>query len=187
MMGPLGNKKIIFITGGARSGKSSFAEDYAAKSGGSVLYIATALPIDEEMEKRIAYHRKNRPSTWYTVEAYKNIDSILEEIGGSYQAVLLDCLTVMINNLIFPFWREDLTLSRLSNLENKVMEQLNALLEASFAGQLIIVSNELGCGLVPDSPLGRFFRDVAGRANQRVAAKANEVFLLVSGIPMRIK
>ncbi|MGI6361368.1 MAG: bifunctional adenosylcobinamide kinase/adenosylcobinamide-phosphate guanylyltransferase [Bacillota bacterium] len=178
-------KKIIFITGGARSGKSTFAEQLASQKGEEVLYLATAVASDEEMRERIARHRAQRPSSWQTIEAYEKLADMLEK--ASQRVVLIDCLTVMINNLLYPKWHDKMNYQEQQQLEFQITQEIQDLLDADFKGTLIIVSNELGMGLVPSSALGRYFRDLAGRINQQVADRANEVYLLVSGIPVQIK
>lgn len=191
--------KIIFITGGARSGKSSFAEEMALKNAQDVLYIATALAFDREMEERIRIHKERRPANWQTLEAYKNLPERLREFtaGGAVQKgqpplLLFDCLTVMVTNILMeqevPDWdklsREDGAL-----FEKIVEKEVDDFLTfcAGYPEKTLIVSNELGMGLVPPNPLGRYFRDVQGRMNQKVAKKAGEAYFLVSGLPVRLK
>ncbi len=177
--------KIIFISGGARSGKSSFAQQYAARVDSQVLYIATAVAFDEEMAARIAKHKEDRPTLWRTVEAPIGVDRVLAR--AAEPVALLDCLTILINNILWPLWQEDDDNRNLSSMENTVMAAVDGILNTDYQGILIIVSNELGMGLVPENSLARFFRDMAGWANQRIAACADEVYFMVSGIPMRIK
>ena len=183
--------KLILITGGARSGKSTYAETIASKAGTDVLYIATALPIDTEMKERIAKHREHRPSQWQTIEAYRDLDKIiLNNIPGK-SAVLLDCVTVMLNNLLFDTgtdW-ESADYSIITKVEKDSREEFQKLIIC--ASQLdipvILVTNELGMGLIPGNRLSRIFTDIHGRTNQLLAAAAQEVYLCVSGIPLQIK
>lgn len=183
--------KLILITGGARSGKSSFAEKMAADISERVLYIATAVPFDEEMQDRIKKHKESRPQNWDTYEGYKDIDVIIED-ANSYGAILLDCVTVMLTNLMWEYPGMDFdvpSLEVLARAEEYVRLEFDKLLKAAqeYKGSLIMVTNELGSGLVPESPISRSFRDIAGRVNQQIAAHCHEVYLAVCGIPMKVK
>jgi adenosylcobinamide kinase / adenosylcobinamide-phosphate guanylyltransferase len=182
--------KITFITGGARSGKSSFAESLL-RGKDDVLYIATALPFDGEMEERIKKHREERNRSWKTVEAYKNLGRIIRNEASGSSCILLDCLTIMVSNLMVINninW-ERAGIDEARETEKMIETEVKMLIEGTvnFSGESLIVSNEIGMGVVPPTPLGRHFRDMAGRANQFVASKADEVYLLVSGIPLKIK
>ncbi len=183
--------RIILVTGGARSGKSSYAEQLAASTGENIAYIATAKALDAEMDDRIAKHRLQRPASWRTYETPTNPSAIISAHGGQYEGILLDCLTVMITNrmLVHAVDWEDPAIEQLHRVETDVLKEITAIIDAASASraQLIAVTNEVGYGIVPLSPLARFFRDCAGRANQRMAAAAEEVFLVVSGIPVQIK
>ncbi|MHB0866481.1 MAG: bifunctional adenosylcobinamide kinase/adenosylcobinamide-phosphate guanylyltransferase [Thermoleophilia bacterium] len=179
---------MIFVTGGARSGKSGFAEkltrERAAANGGRVTYIATARAGDEEMRARIAEHQERRPADWETVEADADLTAAVSEALDSGGAVLVDCLTVYIANLLMT---QGLGAGeRVQRRVDREMEQLAALC-AGANGRVVLVSNEVGMGIVPDNALARAFRDIAGRANQKLAAAADEVYLCVSGIPMQVK
>ncbi len=183
--------RILLITGGARSGKSGYAEQLAADSGENIAYIATARAFDEEMEDRIAKHRLQRPDAWHTFEAPTSPSAIIAAEGARYGTVLLDCLTVMITNRILTHtvdWDHP-QVAQLHAVEADVLAEIEAIIEAagSCGTRLIAVTNEVGYGIVPLSPLARFFRDCAGRVNQRMAAAAEAVFLVVSGIPLQIK
>jgi adenosylcobinamide kinase / adenosylcobinamide-phosphate guanylyltransferase len=184
-------RKIIFITGGARSGKSSFAEQLLSLSD-RVLYVATAQPFDAEMRHRIALHTHRRNKKWETIEQYKDMRLHLAEKIQDKEYLLIDCLTVMVSNLLLEdracIW-EQLDMKILAEKEAYIQEQVAQIFTgtASFRGSLVLVSNELGMGVVPPSALGRHFRDIAGRINQFVAAQADEVYFMVSGIPMKIK
>ncbi|MGI6199798.1 MAG: bifunctional adenosylcobinamide kinase/adenosylcobinamide-phosphate guanylyltransferase [Christensenellales bacterium] len=180
--------EIILITGGARSGKSGFAQRLADEMGGPVTYVATATASDEEMTARIAKHRADRPATWRTVETYRQLDQILAGVEG---AVLVDCLTLMTTNLMMDAGLDYDTADReaLEAVEGQVRGEVSHLLRWGRArsGRLILVSNELGMGLVPVYRFGRVFRDIAGRVNQQAAEAADRVVLMVSGIPVTIK
>ncbi len=183
--------RIIYVTGGARSGKSTYAEQLASAFGEDVVYIATAMATDDEMIKRIAKHRQQRPSEWLTIEAFLDIDQEIKKLPGNITALLLDCLTVMISNILLQDdvdW-DHISMDRVQGMETNIMVQVDRLLSALEQTQLtaILVSNELGMGLVPPYRLGRIFRDIAGRINQRIAARADEAYFLVSGIPIRLK
>jgi adenosylcobinamide kinase/adenosylcobinamide-phosphate guanylyltransferase len=185
-------RKTILVLGGARSGKSRFAEKMAAEQERPVLYVATALPIDADMEDRIKKHQQSRPETWMTEERYRNMGE-LEQIMAYKKAptVLLDCATVMITNLMFdasPDY-DGMKPEAVQKIEDSISEEFKVLFDRAEADGkvLIIVSNEVGLGLVPAYKLGNYFRDIAGRVNQMMASRADEVYFLISGIPMRIK
>lgn len=173
------------MTGGARSGKSRFAQELALKLGEPVLYMATAAAGDEEMHQRIAEHQKERPATWRTLEVSTHIGSqIVQGLSGA-RVVIVDCITLLVNN-IFNQFSERIGDSA---IESEVIAEIDELmtcvdrLDASF----IIVTNEVGLGLVPANKVGRLYRDLLGRANQRLAQRADEVYLMVSGLPLRMK
>ena len=181
---------LTFILGGARSGKSRHAQEMAEKQavdGGSVLFIATATASDAEMEERIARHRLDRPARWQTIEEPLNAAGVLREKRGA-GVVVIDCLTLFVTNHLLAqgdaahcaaeTWDE-------SAPESAVEELIAAVKESP--AHVIIVSNEVGLGLVPSTPLGRVFRDVAGRANQRIAEAADSVLFMVAGLPMKVK
>lgn len=180
--------KLILVTGGARSGKSTFAENLINASYEDVLYIATAIPYDEEMVERIKKHREQRPSKWGTYEGYKELGQVLKD--NTSEAVLLDCITIMVTNLMFDYMgEEDINNCNAELMEEYILEQINQLVDGTkaFAGTTVLVTNEVGSGLVPESKLSRVFRDMAGRVNQKIAGRADEVYLVVSGIPVKIK
>lgn len=172
--------KLILILGGARSGKSSFAVAQAKKlsSGQSgVVYVATASALDEEMKRRIERHKKRRPASWKTIEERKDISKILAKLGEA-RIVIIDCLTILISNLLLSGEKEIATLK-------KIKEFFRTLKKRNLT--TLIVSNEVGMGIVPENRLGRSFRDIAGQTNQIVAKLADEVYLLEAGIPVKIK
>jgi adenosylcobinamide kinase/adenosylcobinamide-phosphate guanylyltransferase len=183
--------KLTLITGGARSGKSTFAEKKAADISNNVLYVATAVAFDEEMQDRIEKHKQSRPQSWNTHEGYRDLDKVIEK-AKPYDAVLLDCVTVMLTNLLWEYPGMDFetpTREVLDKAEGFVRNEFDKLLKASlnYDGNLIMVTNELGSGLVPESPIARSFRDIAGRVNQQIAGYCHEVYLVVCGIPVQIK
>ncbi len=183
--------KIILVTGGARSGKSTFAEETAKKLGDNVLYIATSIAFDEEMKDRIRKHRAQRPASWDTVEAYKDLDRHLQGKLEGKHAVLLDCITVMVSNLMLEraYDWEGIAPEEINAVEDVVKTEIQKLIETAqhAPADFVIVTNELGMGVVPPTVLGRAVRDIAGRANQKLARTADEVYLCVSGIPVKIK
>lgn len=184
--------KFILVTGGARSGKSSFAESLALSAHGDndVLYIATSIPFDDEMKIRIKKHREQRPEEWVTLEAYKDFDKRLKEVGKR-KVLLMDCITLMVSNIILEKCTDWNTLSKetASNAEQYVMHEVQKLIDTvrELGGTFIAVTNEVGMGIVPENKLSRLFRDIAGRVNQLFARSADEVYLCVSGIPVKIK
>ncbi|HBW13467.1 MAG TPA: bifunctional adenosylcobinamide kinase/adenosylcobinamide-phosphate guanylyltransferase [Proteiniclasticum sp.] len=183
--------KITLITGGARSGKSTFAESLLNKTH-PVLYIATAVPVDEEMKIRIRHHRKDRNPSWDTLEAFSSLPQRLAERERYYGGILLDCVTVLLTNLLFI--RSDLNLDCYEEefwmkAEMEILEDLKKTLDffRGSSAECVLVTNELGQGLVPETAFARAFRDLQGRVNQYLARESDDVYLLVSGIPLCIK
>jgi len=170
-------KKIVLITGGARSGKSRYAEERAAKAGPRLLYLATAEAKDEEMAQRIAEHKKRRESRWVTVEEPEEVAATLLGQRGGADCAVVDCLTLWISNLLI---RQD---------EEAVIKKVEELIERLplLDFQVFLVTNEVGSAIVPDNPLARKFRDLVGWTNQRVAQAADEVVLMVAGLPVIVK
>lgn len=164
------------ILGGARSGKSRHAEQLAGESGLEVVYIATATAGDAEMAQRIARHRADRPAPWRTVEEPVRLAGALTANAASDRCLLVDCLTLWLSNLLHA--GETVFASERAEL-------LAAL--PQLAGRVLLVSNEVGLGIVPDNPLARRFRDEAGRLNQAVAAACERVTFVAAGLPMRLK
>lgn len=166
---------LTLVLGGARSGKSRFAEELAAVSGLARTYVATAEPYDDEMRERIAHHRARRDGTWTTVDAPLDLPEALERACAPDRIVLVDCLTLWLSNVMLA--------------ERDVERALDDLLAAlaRLAGPAILVSNEVGSGIVPDTRLGREFRDHQGRLNQRAAAIADRVTLVVAGLTLDLK
>lgn len=182
---------MILITGGARSGKSSLAESIAKKYGDNVLYIATSVPFDDEMKDRIRKHRAARPENWKTLEAYKDFDMLLPREIGHNRGILLDCITVMITNIMFEQEMDfDKINSEAANrLEAIVKKEIEKLIETGkkLGLPFILVTNETGMGIVPDNAASRAFRDIAGRMNQLLAGACDEVYVCISGIPLKLK
>jgi len=177
--------KITLILGGARSGKSSYAQSLAEESGKTVTFLATAQALDEEMSARIQKHRSARPIDWETLEIPLDIASHVQQIKSD--VVILDCITLLVSNLLMQFVKDDLVDEEPFTMEvQKEVDQLIVKMRAQ-KQDWIIVSNELGLGLVPPYQLGRIYRDWLGWANQRLAREANRVILMVAGIPMVVK
>jgi adenosylcobinamide kinase/adenosylcobinamide-phosphate guanylyltransferase len=170
---------IVLFTGGARSGKSVRAEQYAGRFGQPVVYIATAEVGDDEMRARVAQHQIRRPASWPTLESPLAVHAALSTLEAG-TVVLLDCLSLLVSNLL---------LSDEANAAQLVNDEIAGIIAAARARDLtlIVVTNEVGMGIVPAYPLGRIYRDLLGRANQQVAAAAAEVYLLVCGIPVELR
>lgn len=166
---------LTLVLGGARSGKSRHAQRLAEQAGGRRVFIATAEPIDDEMADRIARHRADRGAGWTTVEAPLDLVDAVHRHAAADAVLLVDCVTVWLGNLLHH--ELDVTAA--------IDGLVGALSEAP--GQLIIVSNEVGLAIVPETPLGRRFRDLAGLLNQRLAATAGHAVLVVAGIALSIK
>ena len=183
------SKGCTLIVGGARGGKSRFAQELAEKTGEAVLFVATAEAGDEEMRRRIEKHRKSRPASWQTLEATSNLASrIQQEIGGK-AVVLIDCITLLVSNILGGSGSRDGEQADEGLIEEKVNTEINELIEFidQTDARFIIVSNEVGLGLVPANQMGRLYRDILGRANQLLARHADEVYLMVCGLPMPLK
>ena len=181
---------ITLVTGGARSGKSAFAEKLVAETaqGGPVLYIATATNTDGEMDERIRLHRERRPENWRTEERWQNLDRISL---GVENCVLLDCVGFLLDNAFFAAlsdW-DDPKQEEADAAEEKVKQELNALADLCGAVNidLVMVTNEVGDGLVPATKVSRLYRDALGRVNCHAAALADNVWLTVCGTPLQIK
>ena len=171
-------KKVVFITGGARSGKSAFSETAAKTLGKDLVYIATMEPLDGEMKARIKKHVSRRGREWKTIEEPLRVVEILKKHDRPGRVFLLDCLTLFISNHMLK--------GASGNALEKKVKELAGFCKSCKAS-IVIVSNEVGMGLVPDNPLGRKFRDAQGIANKIMAEAANEVYFMVSGIAVKIK
>lgn len=184
--------KIVLVTGGARSGKSTFGEKYIAELSDRIAYIATAIPFDDEMKSRISHHRSSRPQEWTTVEKYFEIDRIIPSIAVEHNGIILDCVTIMVSNMMLEApdvdWDQP-DPARINEIQEAALDHAKAIVSAMRASELsgVLITNEIGMGIVPENPMARAFRDIAGRVNQAIAAIADEVWLLVSGIPVKIK
>ena len=181
------DRRLTLILGGARSGKSRQAEALASECGGGVLYVATAEALDGEMFNRIVSHRERRPAPWRTLEAPRRVGRAIVAELGTAEIVLLDCVTLLANNVWGP--EAESSLHGEAAAEALLMEEVDELLEVYRASRAwwLVVSNEVGMGLVPPTPLGRAYRDALGRANQRLARAADEVLFMIAGLPMRLK
>ncbi len=183
----MNTNRFTLLLGGARSGKSSYAEGWATEQAGDVLFVATAQAFDDEMRERIAAHRASRPVKWATLEAPLHTGKAIEDAfaTASYTVVVVDCMTLLASNALLRLPQD----APQSQATAAVTAEAEALLAAyrRTGGQWLVVSNEVGMGVVPPSRLGRFYRDALGRANQVLAAAADEVLLFVAGLPWRLK
>jgi len=190
---------IYFLLGGARSGKSSYAEELARNISDEVAYIATAEIIDEEMQKRINIHKSRRPVLWKTYEfisitpTVKDFEEIIKKIlKENYKVVIIDCITILLFRLIHRYRLDEMEIID-SRLEKKIEEEIGIFFSAfiKFAVttslKFIIVSNELGMGVVPSYPLGRVFRDLMGTVNKQIAAVSDEAYFFIAGLKQKIK
>jgi adenosylcobinamide kinase / adenosylcobinamide-phosphate guanylyltransferase len=179
--------RLTLILGGARSGKSSYVQSLAEANGKLVTFIATAQALDEEMSLRIHKHRAERSSHWETLEIPYGIASHIQEIKS--EVVILDCITLLLSNVLMQFVKDDLVNEELfTEAVQKEVDELIATLRAHNQKQdWIIISNEVGLGLVPPYPMGRVYRDALGWANQQLARAADKVIFMVAGIPTVIK
>ena len=182
-------KKIVLLLGGARSGKSQYAQELAGQTADEVLFVATATPGDEEMRRRILKHRSERPPTWRTLEAANHVGSRIQQEIGDARLVIIDCITLLVNNIFCQFGDQQFESIEDSVIGSQVDIEIEELLYClgQCSCDFIIVSNEVGLGLVPDNRMGRLYRDFLGRANQKLAQCSTEVYLMVAGIPVRIK
>ena len=174
--------ELVLILGGARSGKSDFAQSYAENQSVRVLFVATAEAGDDDMARRIEAHRKSRPSNWDTLEEPISLESAIRAVSQDYETILIDCLTLWVSNLLI---RNE----KASNIESLILDQAKNLLELHQAtnATCIVVSNEVGLGLVPSNELGRRFRDALGRVNQLFASRADKAYLMISGLALDLK
>ncbi len=186
---------MILVTGGARSGKSTFAEalaetHYCQHNRGNVLYIATAWSEHPEMQSRIQHHQATRPNHWHTHEGHQHLSQVIQTAYPHYPVILLECVTTMLTNWLFDQINEqEIDHADFQILEKHLQNELQALITACLTSpsQIILVTNEIGFGIVPENRLARYFRDIAGRANQHLAKAADSVYLIVSGIDIKIK
>ncbi len=179
------SKTLTLILGGARSGKSSYAQKLAQERGGDdVLFVATAQALDGEMATRIEAHRRERLAAWQTLEAPRHTGEAIARIQPG-TIVLVDCLTLLVSNVVLALPESASAIEA----EAAAVTEVEGLIATYRRGTAswIVISNEVGMGLVPPYPVGRAYRDALGRANQRLAAEADEVVLMVAGIPMKVK
>ena len=179
---PAEHPRVVLLLGGARAGKSQLAEKLARQWGRRVLYVATAQPGDEEMRQRVEMHRARRPAHWRTLEEPLNVADAVAPHLSSVDTVLLDCMTLWASNIL-------LAEENAARAEERLMGEIERLVERCRQGNvtLLVVSNEVGQGVVPAYPLGRQFRDVLGRANQLLARSADAVLYCIAGIPIELK
>ncbi|WP_313346246.1 bifunctional adenosylcobinamide kinase/adenosylcobinamide-phosphate guanylyltransferase [Sedimentibacter sp.] len=183
---------LTFIIGGARSGKSTYAELKAKEYGERVVYIATAVVTDESMAERVKKHREQRPKSWSTIEMYSDFERLAEykEFMDS-EVVLIDCLTTLIGNYMFDSKINfDTCLpEEVNNLEIKITEEILSLINVCKANnkKLIMVSNETGLGVVPPYYMGNYFRDISGRINQKITHTSDFMYFVLSGMPIKLK
>ncbi len=170
--------RIVFVTGGARSGKSRFAQRLVEAWEGPLLYVATAEVLDDEMADRVRRHREDRGPRWTTLEEPLDLARALAE-AEAYGGALVDCLTLWTSNLLGRHGDDEGGLRRARESFYRALD--------GFSGRVCLVTNEVGAGIVPANPLARRFRDLAGRINQDCAARAHEAYLVVSGLPVRLK
>ena len=177
---------LILVLGGARSGKSAYAQQLAHTQGAErVLFVATAEARDDDMAQRIAKHRQSRPASWHTLEAPQHIGAAIQRSRGHIPVVLIDCLTLLVSNVLLSL-NLPLTLETAQRAVTKEVDALLQVCQAS-AATFIVVSNEVGLGLVPDTALGRLYRDLLGQANQTLAANAQAVYFMVAGLAVDVK
>jgi len=177
-------RSLTLILGGARSGKSDYAQSLVGVGNARVLFVATAAALDQEMQTRISTHRANRPVRWGTLEAPNHVGRAIRSASAS-DWVLLDCMTLLVSNIMTGNSDDLIEKDSRSMLDAEVEDLLAAYLGSD--ANWVIVSNEVGLGLVPPYPLGRLFRDELGRINQHLAQKADVVVFMVSGLPMVVK
>jgi adenosylcobinamide kinase / adenosylcobinamide-phosphate guanylyltransferase len=178
--------RLLLVLGGARSGKSAYAQRLAQELGrDDVLFVATAEAWDEDMAQRIARHRQERPATWRTLETPRQVGQTIALHLHDTAVVLVDCLTLLVSNTLLHCGASPDPAAA----EAAVQKEVAALVQTSqaSAATCIVVSNEVGLGLVPDNPLGRLYRDLLGRANQTLAARAEAVYFMVAGLPVDVK
>ena len=172
------DKKLIFVTGGCRSGKSQYALDYANHHFSKKIYLATCEALDDEMIQRVETHKRSRGPEWLTIEEPVEIGDQIKQYSDNVEVILLDCLTLWLSNLLLR-----------GNNDLKIMEEIEGLVYSLRERRIsvIIVSNEVGMGIVPADPLSRRFRDLSGMANQKIAGVADAVIFMVSGMPIFLK
>jgi len=184
--------KLILVLGGARSGKSTFAQKLAgeiATGSGRVAYVATGVAFDDEMRARIEQHQRARPPAWATIEAPTEVAQAIKRAGDEYAVMIVDCLTILMTNWLTEGGPLEEPNEGMMEMEKAVLGRVEELVRAARGAKatVIVVSNEVGLGVVPAFKAGRVFRDLAGLANQFMARKADEVYVMWAGIPQKIK
>lgn len=174
---------ITLVTGGARSGKSRFAEELCKGLGQTPCYIATAQAFDDEMEQRIAIHRSRRGDMWHTIEEPLMLPQTLAAIDGRYSSILVDCLTIWLSNMLLSFKRID---SDSEGVMRGNFHRLKMTLR-SMSTPVVLVTNEVGMGIVPDNELSRIFRDLAGEMGQIIASTSDHLYVTICGQPLKLK
>lgn len=180
---------LVVVTGGTRSGKSGLAEEMAAAGGDKVVYLATAYPHDPEMTLRVKKHRDRRPASWRTCEAPLKVRQALVEESGQAEVILLDSMGMWISNLLSEMTRQEEDWQKCEEVMEAVMVEVREMIRVArdVKAQVIIVTEEVGMGLVPVYPVGRVFCDLLGQANEEAARFADKVYFVVAGIPMLLK
>ena len=183
---------LILVLGGVRSGKSTYAQTLAGEitTGSSrVAYVATGVACDDEMRARLEHHRRSRPPEWATIEAPTEVAQVIKRAGEEYAVMIVDCLTTLITNWLAERGQLEEPTESMVELEKVILGQVEDLVHAVRAARatVIVVSNEVGLGVVPTFKAGRVFRDLAGLANQFIAREADEIYVIWAGIPQRIK
>jgi len=179
----------ILIVGGARSGKSHFAQELALRSGKPVLFVATAEAGDEEMRQRIEEHKRARPAKWGTLEVTTHVGNEIRQKIGKAQVVIVDCIALLVSNVFGQYADQIDEQIDAILIEKEVTGEVSELAECikHIDASFIIVTNEVGTGLVPTTKIGRLYRDLLGKANQLLAQNVDEVYLMVAGLPVKIK
>lgn len=184
--------RMTLITGGARSGKSTFGEKLIGERSKTVAYIATAIAFDSEMKDRIAKHQAQRPDHWMTYENWKTIQDLVPTLDKQQDGVILDCLTILVTNWMLEAEHIDWDRpnpEEVNALQGQILDYVKGFLMAmrETSLEIVLITNELGMGIVPENPLARAFRDIAGRVNQLAASLCDEVYLTVCGQSLKIK
>ncbi len=177
---------IVLVTGGMRSGKSSYVEN-RLKEEVEILYIATGLITDDEMKERVRLHQERRGNRYRTYEGHQNLGQAIEEAGE--KVVMIECMGTMVTNLIFDYCPDidHASTEEIRALEEKIVEDVDQMIKASEEKEVYLVTNEVGMGLVSEYRLGRVFTDILGRVNQKLARQADQVIMMVSGYPLTVK
>jgi adenosylcobinamide kinase/adenosylcobinamide-phosphate guanylyltransferase len=184
--------KLILVLGGARSGKSTYAQQLAEEittDHSQVAYVATGVACDDEMRARFEQHRRSRPPEWATIEAPTEVAQVIKKVGEDYAVMIVDCLTTLITNWLAERGQLEEPTESMIELEKAILGRIEELVRAARGARatVIVVSNEVGLGVVPSFKAGRVFRDLAGLANQFIAREADEVYVMWAGIPQAIK